>query len=540
MPFSRTGTLPLGVLRLSCGEPNGQIGHGGPIASGRHTFSSPWDMEVPVLFHTLLAQIEPTIDLSGIPNVEVSSIAEDSRKVLPGALFIARPGLSTDGADYIPDAQRRGACAVVTHRPVQDLDIPQVVLKSPASLSRLVQAFYGWPGRSLSVLGITGTNGKTTTTYLVRHMLNKLSLRCGLIGTVQTDDGRCTAEANMTTPDAVVVADLLARMRDHACRACAMEVSSHALDQQRVAGIRFAGAGFTNLTGDHLDYHKTMDAYAAAKARLFEMLDDEAVAIVNADSPWHQRMIRDCPGRILRFTMNKETPADYVARDIVVTAGGSNFVLYTPDGQAEVRMKLIGRHNIENALCAAGLVGEVFGLSVHQIAWSLTDAMGAPGRLQPVQAGQPFAVLVDYAHTDDALENVLSALKPLTRGRLRVMFGCGGNRDPLKRPRMARVAEKLADVVYVTSDNPRKEQPEAIIQDILVGFSVGGRERAVVEVDRRRCIQRILTDAEAGDVVLLAGKGHENYQIVGTTKHHFDDVEEAMRVLQPLVRQGAA
>jgi UDP-N-acetylmuramoyl-L-alanyl-D-glutamate--2,6-diaminopimelate ligase len=496
-------------------------------------------MEVPVRLHTLLAQVEPALDLAAIPNVELSSITEDSRNVVPGALFVARRGLTRDGADYIADAQRRGAPIVVTHRRVEGVSIPQIVIESPAALSRLAQAYYGWPGRSLPVLGITGTNGKTTTAYLVRHVLNKLSMRCGLIGTVQTDDGRCTAEAQMTTPDAVPVAALLSAMRDNACRACAMEVSSHALDQERVAGIRFAGAGFTNLTGDHLDYHKTMDAYAGAKARLFASMDDEGVAVVNADSPYHQRMIRDCHARVVRFTMSKDIPADYAARDIALTASGSNFILHTPDGQSEVRMQLIGRHNIENALCAAGLMGEVMGLSVHQLAWGLADATGAPGRLQQVRAGQPFAVLVDYAHTDDALENVLSALKPLTRRRLRVMFGCGGDRDALKRPRMARVAEKLADVVYVTSDNPRSEQPAAIIDQILAGFTVSGRGQVVVEVDRRRCIERILTDADEGDVVLLAGKGHENYQIVGTARHHFDDMEEATRVLQPLFRPGA-
>jgi UDP-N-acetylmuramoyl-L-alanyl-D-glutamate--2,6-diaminopimelate ligase len=323
-------------------------------------------------------------------------------------------------------------------------------------------------------------------------------------------------------------------MRDKGCRACAMEVSSHALDQGRAAGITFAGAAFTNLTGDHLDYHKTMDNYAAAKAQLFASLDAEAVAVVNADDKWSDRMIQDCCSRIIRFGFGKK--ADYRARDVAVTASGCKFVLHTPDGRAEVSLPMIGRHNIENALAAAALVGETCGLSVHQIARGLSDATGAPGRLQPVRAGQPYAVLVDYAHTDDALENVLNALRPLCKnGRLRVLFGCGGDRDRTKRPRMARTAEKLADEIYITSDNPRTENATAILDEIVAGLSADTDKLVCVEPDRRAAIERILSDAGPGDVVLIAGKGHENYQIIGDVKHHFDDVEEATRVLSAKV-----
>jgi UDP-N-acetylmuramoyl-L-alanyl-D-glutamate--2,6-diaminopimelate ligase len=300
-----------------------------------------------------------------------------------------------------------------------------------------------------------------------------------------------------------------------------------------VAGVEYAGAAFTNLTGDHLDYHGSMENYAAAKARLFETLHADAVAVVNSDDPWAQRMIESCPARVIGFGMGKG--ADYRARDIAVTSGGSNFVLCTPDGKADVHMGLIGRHNIENALCAAAVVGEVFGLNVHQIVTGLRDAPGAPGRLQPVRAGQPFAVLVDYAHSDDALENVLSALRPLTRGKLRVVFGCGGDRDRAKRPRMARVAHKFADAIYVTSDNPRSEDPHAILGEISKGFPADTSKCVAYDVDRRATIERALSDAEPDDVVLIAGKGHENYQVVGTTKHHLDDVEECERVLRARV-----
>jgi UDP-N-acetylmuramoyl-L-alanyl-D-glutamate--2,6-diaminopimelate ligase len=393
----------------------------------------------------------------------------------------------------------------------------------------LAHAFFGQPTRKIKVLGVTGTNGKTTTTYLVRHLLSKIGRRCGLIGTVEIDDGKTTAEAAMTTPGAIELAGLLATMRDNGCQSCAMEVSSHALHQHRTAGIEFAAAAFTNLTGDHLDYHKTMDAYADAKAMLFEGLNDQAIAVVNAEDPHASRMVRDTSGRIIRFGLNQK--ADYQARDIAVTAQGSHFVLVTPDGQANVQMQLIGRHNIENALTAAALVGETFGLSVHQIAAGLKDAHGAPGRLQAVRSGQPFAVLVDYAHTDDALKNVLSALRPLAHGKLRVLFGCGGDRDRTKRPRMARTAVKFADLVIITSDNPRTENPQGIIDEILAGIPADKSTSVVVEPDRRRAIELALMDAQAGDIILLAGKGHENYQIIGTEKRHFDDVEEANRVL---------
>jgi UDP-N-acetylmuramoyl-L-alanyl-D-glutamate--2,6-diaminopimelate ligase len=266
------------------------------------------------------------------------------------------------------------------------------------------------------------------------------------------------------------------------------------------------------------------------------MLADDAVAVANAEDKYAERMTRACSARVITFGISR--PADYRARDIAITSNGSNFVLVTPDGKAEVAMQLIGRHNIENALCAAALVGERFGLSVHQIASGLRDAQGAPGRLQAVRSGQPFAVLVDYAHTDDALQNVLSALRPLARGKLRILFGCGGDRDRTKRPRMARTALRLADAIYVTSDNPRTENPDSIIREILTGFGADSSKcgkPVVVEPDRRAAIEQILSDAEPNDVVLIAGKGHENYQIIGTTKHHFDDVEEATRVLKERV-----
>ena len=479
----------------------------------------------------LLQSLPGRLVALGIPDTEITGIQEDSRLLKPGNLFIARGGTRTSGAQFLEDARQRGAAAALVEKIVADCALPQLAVADPAgAVALLADAFYGHPSRALKVMGITGTNGKTTTTYLIRHMLQRYGIRCGMIGTVEIDDGASCVEATMTTPSPIAVTAIMARMRDNGCQGCAIEVSSHALHQQRVGAVHFAAGAFTNLTGDHLDYHLTMDNYAAAKAILFEMIPDDAAALINARDPWAMRMVRDTRARVRQFAV--ELPADYRATDIQITAQGSRFTLHTPRGSAPVQMRLIGRHNIENALTAASCVMETFALTPAQVAEALRDAIGAPGRLQSVVAGQPFAVLVDYAHTDDALKNVLLALRPLTRGKLRVLFGCGGDRDATKRPRMAAVARELADEVYVTSDNPRTEDPQAIINQIIAGMDLKRGTPVHVQMDRQAAIRQIITDARPEDVVLLAGKGHENYQIIGTTKHHFDDVEEATRVLQ--------
>ncbi len=489
--------------------------------------------------HTLLGSTPFAIPLANVPNLDITGVYDDSRHVRPGGLFVAVPGTLTDGNRFIADAFARGAVAVATEKPMPACVLPQIpVHDAPAMASILAHAFHQFPARRMKVLAVTGTNGKTTIAYLLRHLLGRLGMRSGMIGTVEIDDGQTRIPAEMTTPGAVQVADLMGQMVRHGCGACAIETSSHALDQDRVAGVGFAAAAFTNLTGDHLDYHKTMDAYAAAKARLFESLDPSAVAVVNAADDWTPRMVTNCRGRIIRYGFTKN--CDYRAKDIAPGPQGSQFILVTPDGETEMKLGLVGRHNIENALAAAALVGETFGVSVHQLAGGLKDAHGAPGRLQPVRCGQPFNVLVDYAHTDDALENVLTALRPSTRGKLRVLFGCGGGRDPHKRPRMAKVASRLADALYITSDNPRHEDPDAILAQIVAGLPAKSDKPVIVEPDRRAAIERICADAEEGDTVLLAGKGHENYQIIGAEKRHFDDVEEAARVLSVWTRAKAS
>ena len=486
---------------------------------------------------TLLERLPDGLDTGSMPDIEVLGVQEDSRRLRPGDIFVARKGLGVDGKQFVQAAEATGAVAVVSDGPVEGTSLPVVVVRDAGgAASILANALAGDPSRHMKVIGITGTNGKTTTTFILRHLLGKAGIKSGLIGTCVIDDGLQSQPAAMTTPGAVTLAEILAAMRENGCEAVAMETSSHALAQGRVAGVRYAGAGFTNLTGDHADYHRTMDDYAAAKAQLFMHLDESAVAAVNCGDAWSERLLRHCRGRAVRFSSEAacccDQRADYSAGDASITADGSMFILHTPTGHAQVKMQLVGRHNIQNAICAASIAGEVFGMSAWDIARGLADAWGAPGRMQRVDAGQPFGVLVDYAHTDDALANVLSALRPITTGKLRVVFGCGGDRDPTKRARMAAVAEKWADAVYVTSDNPRTEQPEKILEQIVAGFE--SKRPALVEPDRRVAIRKAIAEAQARDVVLIAGKGHETYQILGNTKYPFDDAEEARQALQSL------
>ena len=471
----------------------------------------------------------PSPALSAVADAEVAGVQEDSRQLRAGDLFVARRGLASDGKAFLRQAAEAGAVAAIVDEPVESPPLPVFVAADAAAAAGIVaHELRGRPSTRLKVIGVTGTNGKTTTTYLLRSLLTGVGLRCGMTGTCEVDDGRGVRPATMTTPGPVATAGLLGDMADNGCRAAAMEVSSHALSQRRVAGVEFAAAAFTNLTGDHLDFHGTMEAYAEAKARLFMGLAESAVAVVNAGDAAADRMLRHCSARPLRYGV--DVSADYAATNVQGFAAGTGFDLTLPGGQTlECCTPLVGRHNVENALCAAALAMEVFDVTPEQVAAALASAAGAPGRLQPIPNDRGLGVFVDYAHTDDALANVLRALRPVTRGRLRVVFGCGGDRDRTKRPRMARVAESLADDVYLTSDNPRTEDPSAILAEIAAGFE--GRSR-LVEADRRSAIRAAIADAAEGDTVLIAGKGHEDYQIVGTTKHHFDDAEEARAALR--------
>ena len=473
-----------------------------------------------------LIQGLPIALVRGSPQTEVCAIVEDSRVAVAGCLFVARAGTESDGAVFIEEAISKGAVAVVADNSTK---IPEGVVAlttdSPAEAgAHLAERFNGSPGTALRIVGITGTNGKTTIAHLVHHMLNRAGMSCGLIGTVQVDDGATTTAASLTTPSAIDISQLLRTMVANRCAAAALEVSSHALDQGRVAAVPFDVAVFTNLSGDHLDYHRSMDGYAQAKARLFESLSADACAVVNVDDPSASEMIRDCSARRLTTSL-LDPAADCFAKCEDQTIDHVDASFRGPWGNFSVCLPLVGEHNVANALQAAAACW-VMGLTQDALREGLASCIAPPGRLEPVTIpNDEFTVLVDYAHTDDALENVLAALRPLVpeTGRLRVVFGCGGDRDRTKRPRMAEVAARYADEVIITSDNPRTEDPQAIIDEILTGVPEARRADVVALVDRRAAIEYAIERCHRGDVLLIAGKGHEPYQILGKQKRPFDD-----------------
>jgi UDP-N-acetylmuramoyl-L-alanyl-D-glutamate--2,6-diaminopimelate ligase len=454
-------------------------------------------------------------------DVEVTALAYSSERVAPGALFFCVPGFRSDGHDFAPDAVRRGAVALVCERPL-GLGVPEVIVDDVrASMAPTAVRFYGDPTAELDVLGITGTNGKTTTAFLVRHLLEADGRQCGLLGTVKSVVGGREEEVERTTPEAIDLQATFRQMLDGGDRACAMEVSSHALELGRAAGIRFACRAFTNLSQDHLDFHETMDAYFAAKRRLFE---GDGPAVVNADDEYGRRLAGEIDCRT--FAIDRE--ADYRALDVEFDLTGARFRCVTPGGELELASPLPGRFNVSNALGAVAAVSEL-GVGLDAIAAALPRFEGVPGRFEPVDEGQDFGVLVDYAHTPDALENVLRAARELTRGRLHVVFGAGGDRDTDKRPKMGEAARLLADRVLVTSDNPRSEDPDAIIDQVMGGAGPGA-ERIT---DRRAAIAHAIETAAPGDVVIIAGKGHEQGQeFEGGRKEPFDDVRVARDALR--------
>ncbi len=450
-------------------------------------------------------------------NVEISSLAYDNRLARDRTLFFCVPGYTRDGHDFASDAIARGAAALVVERPL-NLGVPEIKVPSVrAAMAVAAARFHGDPTARLQTVGITGTNGKTTTAFLVRAVLEAAGRRTGLLGTVKSVIGGVEHEVLRTTPEAIDLQRTFAEMLDAGDEACVMEVSSHALKLHRADAIHFAAAIFTNLTQDHLDFHETMEQYYAAKRLLFTELAPTH-AVVNVDDPYGARLAAELGGTAITFALDHD--ASYRAGAVQTGLDGSHFAVTGPDGVFELSSPLTGRFNVSNVL-GAFATARALGVSAGTAIDAIAGAGQVPGRFESVAEGQDYAVLVDYAHTPDSLQNVLEAARPLTTGRLHVVFGCGGDRDRGKRPLMGEIAARLADRVIVTSDNPRSEDPAAIIDEILAG-SGGDVEH---EVDRRVAIDRAIATAGPGDVVVIAGKGHEQGQeFEAGRKIPFDDV----------------
>lgn len=550
---------------------------------------------MPMKLDALIADLDLTLT-HGSADVDIAELTDDSRQVEHGMLFIARTGPTTDGQAFIADALKRGAVAIIAAGD-PPADLPEHVAwvrgsKVDQTLAgELAERFFGRPSSKLKLVGITGTNGKTTTAGIVQHLLTRAGVKCGQIGTVTIDDGSGNPKvASLTTPGSIEFSRILSHMVANGCKAAVAEVSSHALHQGRTAALQFAVGVFTNLTGDHLDYHGTMEAYAAAKGLLFKQLGENGYAVINADDRHAVAMVHQFAGpqshifatSVSRQSPNGDKPQATRLRPGIpsidtwkvgqpptlctatiagLTAAGSEVRFDGPWGSVELMLPLAGRHNVSNALQAAAAAHAVADMT-KTLSESLAACPAVPGRLERVtlsaeqmngDADALPTVLVDYAHTHDALANVLTALRQVTQGRLRVLFGCGGDRDRTKRPRMAQVACRLADVVWITSDNPRTEDPQAIIDDVLAGVPDAMRQAQAedhaggggncggysgsnsggvrVQVDRAAAILGCIGEAQPGDTVLLAGKGHEDYQIVGKEKRHFDDREQAAAAL---------
>lgn len=482
-----------------------------------------------------LRRLFPRASFVGCGDVAASDVTEDSRLAGPDVLFAAIPGTQVDGREFAEDAVRRGSPAILTSRPIPGIAAPQCVVPDVrAAYAHLCDAVFGYPARQLSIAAVTGTNGKTTTAWLIRSVLQSTGQRCGLLGTINYHDGVTSEPSSLTTPDARTTSKWFRRMIEADCRHAAIELSSHALDQGRLRGTPLAAAVVTNVTQDHFDYHGSPDGYIAAKARIIDGVDSRGIVAVNLDNPGSARIgqMAVAAGRTV-VTFSLESDADLRAEVILESPEVTQFRLTTVDGSTNITTRLPGRHNILNCLGAVAVCRH-FGLSAETIRLGLESVDGVPGRLQRLEFGQPFHAFVDYAHTDDALRRVVDSLKSLTDGRLICVFGAGGDRDRSKRPLLAEAASH-ADFAVVTSDNPRTESPQAIIEDILSGFPAGFTQFHI-EADRRRAIDFALAEARAGDCVLIAGKGHEAEQIIGTDRLQFDDRNVARELIEARFR----
>lgn len=483
----------------------------------------------------------PEVNVIGTTDKIITDVTADSRVVQPGSLFIALKGVHADGHKFLGKAAEAGATAAL----VEDVpaEIPEgltllQVKDVREAMETVAPYFFDYPGKTMRMIGVTGTNGKTTSTNIIRQVLTSAGFKCGMIGTINVMIGEESIVSHNTTPDVVDLQKFLYRMKEGGCRYVVMEVSSHALALKRVAGIEFDTAVLTNITEDHLDFHKTMEAYRDAKSLLFEHLTDgnkpNKTAVFNADEPASEIIEGRTRAPYLTYGMGKENHIYPLAYE--VGAKGMHLCLHTPAGDMDLRLNITGKFNVYNVMCAVGaLLAEKIGKG--EIEKVLNGFAGVPGRFQLVEAGQPYTVIVDYAHTPDGLENVLNTARLITKGRLWVVFGCGGDRDNKKRPIMGKIALDLADNVVVTSDNPRSEDPEKIIDQIEVALQPVPEGKTVTRLaDRKEAIEYALAHAKEQDVILIAGKGHENYQILKDKTIHFDDkevVEEYWKGKQP-------
>ncbi|RED65775.1 UDP-N-acetylmuramoyl-L-alanyl-D-glutamate--2,6-diaminopimelate ligase [Cohnella lupini] len=475
----------------------------------------------------------------GDSTISVQGLEIDSRQVKTGDLFFCLPGHTVDGHDYAPQAVAMGAAALVTTRELP-IDVTQIIVPDTRqALAMIADFFYGRPSHKLRPIGITGTNGKTTTTYLIEQIWSDVGVSAGVIGTIETRYGGRSFPMSGTTPDVLELQRIFRSMVEAGTERCVMEVSSHALEQGRVKGCSFRTAVFTNLTQDHLDYHGTMEAYEAAKGLFFSRLGntysdnptDHTYAVLNGDDEASARFSKLTSSEVLTYGI--DNAAHLKASDVIITANGTSFALESFRGNRQVNLRLVGKFNVYNALAALG-AALCEGIELDDAIRSLERIEGVPGRVEPVNEGQPYSVIVDYAHTPDSLENVLKTVKELTTGKVICVFGCGGDRDKTKRPIMGRIASEIADRLIVTSDNPRTEDPLAILKDIEAGLKEAGvsPDRYALEPNRRIAIEKAVEMASPGDVVLIAGKGHETYQIIGAVTHDFDDrlvAKEAIR-----------
>lgn len=490
-----------------------------------------------------LAALVPDSYIIGDGSLEIASIQHDSRKVTQGTLFACMVGAHVDGHTFIPQAREKGAVAIITAN--EDADMPAgvavlVVKNLSEALQTIVPYFYDYPARKMRVIGITGTNGKTSISYMTRAMLRKMGFRVGLIGTIQIMIEDEVLPIHNTTPDVVELQGTLNNMAEKGMDYVVMEVSSHALDQNRVAGMEFDTVVFTNLTQDHLDYHKTMENYMLAKAKLFDMVGDTAnvkngkCAVVNIDDNAGEVMLDHAKCRQITYAINNA--ASLKAENIEVLASGAKFDIKIGNTVLPLDLKITGIFNIYNAMAAVG-AALAEGIPAPIIKAALDEFESVPGRFELVRGGQDFTVIVDYAHTPDGLENILHTARQIAKKRIITVFGCGGDRDRTKRPIMGRIAAELSDVIIATSDNPRTEDPQFILNQVVEGVreKAGDKQHEDI-IDRREAIFRAVELAEKDDIVVIAGKGHENYQILKDKTIHFDDKEVAMEAIQNKIK----